>query len=269
MSSPAAFTGSVPKTYHTYLGPLIFEDYARDMARRLGVRPGERVLELACGTGIATREIAGAVAKGGGTLLATDLNQAMLDVARAAVGDGAGVEYQAVDACALPFGDRSFDVLACQYGVMFFPDKMKAMREARRVLSPGGRYVFSVWDSLEHNPIARVVHETVAAMYPANPPGFLGGTPYAWFDRKAIERVVRAGGFERCEIETVRFPCVAPSAEDAARAFVEGTPLLGQLTERGVKDPAPVRMAVAKELGSRFGERPCKATMRAVVVKAG
>ncbi len=266
MSSPTAFTGSVPRTYHTYLGPLIFQDYAKDLARRLAVKPGERVLELACGTGIVTRELVRGVG-GGASVMATDLNPAMLEVAKPEVGDGK-VEYQAADACSLPFADRSFDAIACQYGVMFFPDKVKSMREARRVLKPGGRYAFNVWDSLEHNPIAKMVHETLAAMYPANPPTFLGSTPYAWFDRTEIERVVRAGGFERCRIETVGFPCTAPQAEDAARGFVEGTPLFGALTERGVKDFAPVRAAVTKALAAKFGEKPCVSTMRAVVVMA-
>jgi ubiquinone/menaquinone biosynthesis C-methylase UbiE len=264
MSSASAFTGSVPKTYHTFLGPMIFEDYARDMSRRLAVRDGARVLELACGTGIVTREIAAAM-PAGATLLATDLNAAMLEVARTHMAGDGRVMYQAVDACELPFADRSFDVIACQYGVMFFPDKVKAMQEARRVLVPGGRYVFSVWDALEHNPIPRAVHETLAAMFPADPPLFLAKTPYGWSDRAEIQRVVRAGGFQECTIETVGFPCAAATSEDAARAWCEGTPLLAALSERGVSDPAPVRRAVAKVLAERFGERPCRSIMRAVV----
>lgn len=267
MSSHVAFVGSVPRTYHALLVPLIFEGFARDMARRLGVRPRERVLELACGTGIVTREIAATM--DGGTLLATDLNPAMLDVARAELEHVRGVEFQVVDACDLPFEDRSFDVLACQFGVMFFSDKVKAMREARRVLVPGGRYVFNVWDSLEHNPIPRAVQEVVTAMYPDNPPTFLRSAPYGWSDRGEIERVVRAGGFDRCEIVTVSLPCSAPSAEDAARAYIEGTPLLGSLTERGVTDLAPVRREIASVLGARFGTAPCVSTMRAVVVILG
>ncbi|MEK6702966.1 MAG: class I SAM-dependent methyltransferase [Planctomycetota bacterium] len=268
MSSPVAFTGSVPRTYHTYLGPMIFDDYAHDMARRLAVREGERVLELACGTGIVTREIVKTLPKSA-KLLATDLNQAMLDVAKVEVADDYRVTYQAVDACELPFGDGSFEAIACQYGVMFFPDKVKAMAAAKRVLAPGGRYIFNVWDSLEHNPIPRAVHETLAAMFPVNPIPFLAKTPYGYSDRAEIERVVQAGGFGKCMTETVGFPCTAPTAQDAAKAWCEGTPILAALAERGVSDPTPVRQAVAKVLGEKFGERPCKSTMRAVVVTAG
>ncbi len=267
MSEATAFAGSVPKTYHAHLVPLIFEDYARDLVARLGPCGGQRILELACGTGVVTREIARAMPSDA-TLIATDINEAMIEVARPYVGADARVKFQKVDACELPFADASFDAIVCQYGVMFFPDRVKAMREARRVLVPGGRYLFNVWDSLEHNPIPRAVHETVAAIFPENPPMFLAKMPYGWSDRGEIERVVRAGGFANCTIETVGFPCVAPTAEDAARGFIEGTPLLAGLAERGVKDPVEQRRAATKVLAEKFGERPCRSTKRAVVVVA-
>ena len=268
MASPSAFTGSIPKTYHTYLGPLLFEDYARDLARRLAPRPGDRILELACGTGIATRELLAALPRGQGTLAATDLNDAMLEVARAHVPADPRLTFRQADACSLPFEDRSFDAIACQYGVMFFPDKEKAMREARRVLSPGGRYVFNVWDSLEHNPIPRIIHETVAAMFPTNPPNFLAAAPHGWHNRAEIERTTRAGGFTKVTLESVDFPSSAPTAEDAARAFIEGTPLLPALAERGLTDPTPARNAAAKALAKHLGDHPCRSTMRAIVVTA-
>jgi SAM-dependent methyltransferase len=195
------------------------------------------------------------------------LNQPMLDLA-AEVGTARPVEWRQADAMQLPFEDGSFDAVLCQFGAMFFPDKVCAMREARRVLRPGGRYCFNVWDSLALSPIANVVQETLGAMYPANPPTFLGDTPHSWFDLADIERVVREGGFARCEVEPLTLPCVAPTAEQAARAYVEGTPLFGALAERGVSDFGPVRRAVEKELAARFGARPCSSTMRAIVVTA-
>ena len=265
MSFPAAFSGSVPKTYHTFLGPMIFEDYAKDMARRLAVKPGERVLELACGTGIVTQEILRTL-PAGASLVATDLNEAMIAVARPTLGADPRVALSVADACALPFGDGSFDAMACQSGLMFVPDKVKALQEARRVLKPGGRYVFNVWDALEHNPISKAVHETLGALYPADPPMFLAKMPFGWSGRAEIERVCRAGGFATVTLETVGFPCVAASAADAARAWIDGTPLSAALVERGVSDSAPVRAAVEKVLAERFGEAPCRSTMRAVVV---
>jgi ubiquinone/menaquinone biosynthesis C-methylase UbiE len=266
MSRSAAFVGSIPATYHRYLGPLIFEDYAADLTRRLAVRSGERVLELACGTGIVTRRLVSALPLDA-TLTATDLNEAMLKQAREIAGDDSRVTFRQADACAIPFQDSSFDALACQFGVMFFPDKELAMREARRVLKPGGRYIFNVWDSLEHNSIPHVVHETVAARFPTNPPDILQAAPYGYFDRAEIERVCLAAGFTRVKLETVAFPSVAPDAEVAARGFIEGTPLLVALQDRGVTDPAPLRAAATQALAARFGARPCRSTMRAVVVE--
>jgi ubiquinone/menaquinone biosynthesis C-methylase UbiE len=267
VSQSAAFVGSIPSTYDRYLGPLIFEDYAADLVRRLAPRSGERVLELACGTGIVTRRLAGAL-PAGAALTATDLNEAMLQVARGAVAADARVTFQQADACAIPFPNASFNAIVAQFGVMFFPDKLKAMREARRVLAPGGRYLFNVWDSLEHNPIPRIVHETVAARFPANPPNFLKAAPYGYFDRAEIERVVREAGFTSVTCEAVKFPSIAPAAEDAARGFIEGTPLLLGLQERGVQDPAPFRQAAAAALAERFGDQPCVTTMQALVFTA-
>jgi SAM-dependent methyltransferase len=268
MTSSAAFSGSIPQAYHTFLGPLIFQAYSADMARRLAPRAGEHILELACGTGIVTRAIVDALPSGSARLTATDLNQPMLDVASTHIGADPRVTFQVTDACKVPFADRAFDAIACQFGVMFFPDKEQAMREARRVLKPGGRYVFNVWDSLAHNPIPRVAHETVQGMLPQNPPTFLARLPYAYHDLGELERVTRAAGFTSFAAERVELPCSAPSAEDAARAFVEGTPVQAELAERGVNDPAPFRAAVAKALAERFGDRPCRSTMRAIVVVA-
>jgi len=267
MASVSAFVGSIPKTYHQHLGPLLFEGYARDMASRLGLREGARLLELACGTGIVTGAVAGSLPPGA-SLIATDLNEAMLDIARQTVSFHVGVTYRQADACALPFAAGAFDVLFCQFGVMFFPDKALAMREARRVLAPGGRYVFNVWDSLEHNPIPAVVHDAVVRLFPDNPPVFLKVGPYGYFDRAELERVVRAAGFTAFTAEAVELPSVAPTAQDAARGFVEGTPLRVALQERGVTDPAPVRDSAAAALAGRFGDRPCASTMRAIVCTA-
>jgi len=266
MTAPA-FAGSIPQNYHTYLVPLIFDAYAKDMARRLAPGPNARVLELACGTGVVTKELLHAMPEDA-RLTATDLSLPMLEIARTFVGPDPRVTFQPADACAIPFGDRSFDLIACQYGVMFFPDKDKAMKEARRVLAPGGRYVFNVWGALAQNPIARVGHETVGKLYPNNPPTFLHRLPFGYSDKKELERVVRAGGFAHVEAQTVEFPCVAPSAEDAARGFIEGTPVAVELSERGVTDMTPVRRAVTEALAKEFGDRPCRATMSAVVVTA-
>lgn len=269
MASNTAFVGSVPENYHKYLGPLLFEPYARDLAGRVRVPAGGRMLEIACGTGIVTRRLAAALPEGA-TLTATDLNEAMLDVARRHVGaEGQQrVSFRVADAQELPFADGSFDRVVCQFGMMFLPDKERGMREARRVLRPGGRFLFSVWDSLERNPMALTLHETLERLFPVNTPDFLK-TPFGWNDRAEIERVVRAGGFREISMEAVALMTESPSPMDVARGFTEGNPLGAQLQERGVTDFGPVQRAIAEALGAKFGHSPCRAERRALVFEVG
>lgn len=269
MSTPT-FSGSVPNTYHTFLGPLIFDAYAKDMAARITplikANPNSRLLELAAGTGIVTKQVLASLPPTA-KLTVTDISEPMLGVAKAVLSDPR-LTFQSADACQLPFADLSFDTLLCQYGVMFFPDKVQAMKEARRVLAPGGTYIFNIWDSFEHNPIPHTVHQTLATLIPTNPIPFLAKMPFGYSDRAEIERVTRAGGFTIIKIETVEFPSSAPSAADAARAWVEGTPIFAALNERNITDTAPIRAAVEKALASKFGNNPCRSTMRAIVVTA-
>jgi ubiquinone/menaquinone biosynthesis C-methylase UbiE len=264
MASNAAFVGTIPETYDRFLGPLLFEPYAQDMAGRVRRAGGVRVLELACGTGIVTRALL-AVLASGGELTATDLNEAMLGVARENAGTDPRLRVQQADACSLPFPDRSFDLIVCQFGVMFFPDKAGSMREARRVLALGGRYLFNVWDSLEHNPIPAAVQESLEELLPSNPPRFLAQTPYGWFDPKAIESTVRAGGFTSVRHDVVAFPSESSSAADAARGLIEGTPILIALSERGITDTRAIREATSDRLAAGFGKAPCRSTMQALV----
>ena len=170
-ASDASFAGSLPAFYQQYLVPLIFEPYAADLAQRLARRPLRRVLEIAAGTGVVTRHLASTLPDTV-TIVATDLNQAMLDQA-ATTGTSRPVEWRQADASQLPFPDQSFDAVVCQFGVMFFPDKPRAYAEARRVLRPGGVFLFNVWDRIEHNEFADVVTAELARRYPDDPPRFL------------------------------------------------------------------------------------------------
>jgi ubiquinone/menaquinone biosynthesis C-methylase UbiE len=273
-SAPSpAFAGSIPRTYHDLLGPLIFEPYANDLAARVAALRPLRILETACGTGIVTRKLLAAIQANSAPaptaeLVATDISEPMLAIARQQVGPAANLTFQPVDACTLPFPDRSFDTLVCQYGFMFFPDKVQAMKEARRVLKPGARLLFNVWDSLDHNPIPSRAHDLMLARFPANPPMFLAEKPFGWSNRAEIERTVRAGGFTNATLETLSFPSQAPTAAEAARAWIEGTPLLPALAERGFPDPTQIREELTRTLARDFGDHPCRSTMQAVVVTA-
>jgi SAM-dependent methyltransferase len=216
----AAFVGSIPERYDRNLGPIIFADYAADIARRAAAGKPAKVLETAAGTGIVTRALRDHLAADT-RLTATDLNPPMLEVARTKFRPGEQVEFQQADAMALPFADGSFDTVVCQFGVMFFPDKRAAYREARRVLRPGGRFIFSVWDRLVENELSQIVNDVVAALFPEDPPGFLARTPYAYYDIGAIRGELADAGFSSIAAETLQnFSCAA-SARDAVIGFAK------------------------------------------------
>ncbi len=188
-----AFVGSIPENYDRYLGPLLFHDYADAMAARLDVRPGVCVLETACGTGIVTERLVARLA-GHGTLVASDLNEPMLAYAGAKLRGARRLEWQVADGTKLPFDDRSFDTVVCQFGLMFFPDKAAGVREAFRVLEPGGRFLVSVWDRLEDNPVPRITHETIATFFPSDPPQFYT-IPFSLHDPAVVSRLLEGAGF--------------------------------------------------------------------------
>jgi len=245
------FTGSIPQLYESHMVPLIFEPYAADIAARMRSRPLTRVLELAAGTGVVTRALATALPKNI-TIVATDLNQAMIDHA-ASVGTSRPVEWKQADAMKLPFDDASFDAVVCQFGVMFFPDKPKAFAETRRVLKPGGLYLFNVWDRIEENEFADVVGQALARVFPADPPRFMARTPHGHHDRDAIRRDLAAGGFRAApRIDTVAARSRAASPRIPAVAYCQGTPWRSEIEARGSLATATdvAEAAIAERFGS-------------------
>lgn len=177
-ASHAAFIGSIPQYYDQYLGPLIFEEYGADLARRISVPSGGTVLETAAGTGIATRHLRNALPNDV-RIVVTDLNEPMLEFAKRKFASHPNIEFQSADATQLAFADDSFDAVVCQFSLMFFPDKPAAIREAARVLRPGGTFAFSLWDSYAHNHLIRTVNDTLSSLFPKNPPSFFD-TPYGY-----------------------------------------------------------------------------------------
>jgi len=264
--SSAAFVGSIPELYDRHLGPLLFEPYARDLAARLApAATPRRVLELACGTGLLTRRLRERLAPDV-ALVATDLNEGMLEVARARLGPLPALTFQQADAQSLPFADAEHGAVVCQFGWMFFPDKPRAAREALRVLARGGQLLFNVWDSLAENPLGRVVHETLARLFPADPPDFYR-VPFGFHDPDAIRAQLRDAGFERIEVEGVAHTARAPAAEHAAIGLVRGNPVVAAIQQRG-GDPEHVVRAVASALRAQLGAGPLEAPMRALAIAA-
>lgn len=263
-SGDAAFTGGVPELYERLFVPLLFAPYAADLARRVAALRPRAVLETACGTGVVTRVLTAAL-PAGTEVVATDLNQPMLDRA-ARSGTARPVTWQQADAQALPFADGAFDVVACQFGVMFLPDRVRGHAEARRVLRPGGTLLFSVWDTIAANVLAGIVTDALAAQFPADPPRFLVRTPHGHADPGVIAAELAAAGFpEPPRIDVVAGRSVAPSAADAARAYCQGTPLAGEIAARG-GDAEAATAACAAAIAARYGDGEVDAPMRALVV---
>jgi len=260
-----AFTGSIPKLYETHLVPLIFAPYAEDLKKRVRAMNPSRILEVAAGTGVVTRALA-TVANAGTSIVATDLNQAMLDEA-AAMGTDRPVVWQQADAMALPFPDDAFDAVVCQFGAMFFPDKSKAFSEARRVLKPGGSFIFNVWDRISENEFADTITTALEAVFPDAPPRFLARTPHGYHDRSAIERDLAAGGFTKPpRMETVAARSRAESAHMPAFAYCQGTPLRNEIETRDASRLAEATDAAEVAIAQRFGTHGVDGKIQACVV---
>ena len=229
--SDKIFSGSIPELYEKYLVPLIFEPYAQDLARRVGSEPVSRVLEIAAGTGVVTRAVVDAL-EPDVSVVATDLNQSMLDYG-ASIRADENVEWRQADALALPFNDATFDAVVCQFGVMFFPDRAKAYSEALRVLKRGGRLLFNVWDHIGENEFADIVTESLAGVFPADPPLFLARTPHGYSDIDQIASDLRRGGFTASpNVETMDARSKASNPSIPAIAYCQGTPLRNEIESR-------------------------------------
>jgi SAM-dependent methyltransferase len=262
--SSTEFTGSIPRYYDESLGPVMFEPYAADLVQRVPMSGGMRVLELACGTGIVTRLLRAAL-PAWATLVATDLNEAMVSYARAAVPQEA-IDWQAADAQALPFADASFDVVVCQFGIMFLPDIPRGFGEAHRVLAPGGTLLANAWHALADNPAHLALHDAVVAMFPEDPPRFFD-TPYGYHERARMLADAAAGGFDDVQLDDVRLHGHGPSALDFATGFVRGSPLTHELVRRGA-DLDSVARDVGDVLARDGGSAPFTLDLAATVITA-
>ena len=251
MADVTAFTGKIPENYERYLSSLLFDPFADDLVGRLPVHDGMRILEVACGTGIVTRRLVAKLA-GRGTIVATDLNEAMFAHARTRLPGPGDATWRHADGTSLPFETRSFDAVVCQFGVMFFSDKAAGAREAFRVLKPGGLYLFNVWDALEHNPVPRLTHETIAV-------------PFSYHDVTAIESLLREAGFEAVRVERVAKEGKSASTAEAAIGLIEGNPVFGEIMQRRPEALSEIKTAVAARLARELGDHPLRARLRAIV----
>ena len=260
------FVGDIPVHYDRGLGPIIFTDFADDMARRVAALSPRRVLETCAGTGIVTRRLRDLL-PADALLTATDLNPPMLEVARGKFATGEAIELQPADAMALPFPDGAFDATVCQFGVMFFPDKAKSYAEAYRVLAPGGHYLFSVWDGHQHNAFGRIVHETVAGFFPTDPPQFFQ-VPFGYHRVDPIKEAVADAGFTDFKVAVLAREKTIPTAAALANGFVNGSPVGEQIRARGGVDPAQVVDALTAAFHREFGADPGRMKLQVIVFEA-
>ena len=266
--SDRLFAGSIPQFYERYMVPLMFEPYATDLASRVARLRPSRVLEIAAGTGVVTRRLA-TMLPPGVAIVATDLNQQMLDQA-AAMAPALNIEWRQADATLLPFPDGSFDVVVCQFGVMFFPDKPRAMSEARRVLQPGGAFIFSVWDRIEHNEFTDTVDRALLEFFAHDPPRFMVRVPHGYYDAAVITQDLARGGFERAPaITTVAARSRADSSRFAAVALCQGTPLRSEIEVRGPGMLEEATDVADAAIANRFGHGAVEGRMQAHVVATG
>ena len=265
--SDKVFSGSMAELYDTYLVPLIFQDYANDLAERVAALSPQSISEIAAGTGVVPRALSPRL-DASAHYTVTDLNQPMLDYAASRHDADSRITWQQADAVALPFDDKSFDVVACQFGVMFFPDRAAAYEQVRRVLKPGGRFIFSVWDNLGVNEIANIVSKTAESIFPEDPPRFLPRTPYGYYDVDAISSELAGAGFADISPSTQTETSPAPSPREAAAAFCEGTPLRSEIEARDANLLGHVTERATQTIAERFGGGPIAAKIQAHIFTA-
>ncbi len=260
-SADTSWLESMPEVYDRCLGLAVFAPFAAELSLRAAAVPHARVLELAAGTGIVTAGLVEALP--GAEITATDLNQAMVTYASQRT---PGPKWEVADAQSLTYADDSFDLVICQFGVMFLPDRIGAYRGVRRVLAPGGSFIFNVWDTLETHEVESAVIDVMAELFPHDPPDFLRRVPHGYADPARLRADVQAAGLVVADLDRVELTGKAPSAAVLAEGYCLGTPLRFELQERGNLSDLVPRVAAA--LTSRLGDGLVEADMAAYVVRA-
>jgi SAM-dependent methyltransferase len=269
MTSPQPtnlFTDDVAELYDKTLVPLIFAPYARDLATRVQALQPKAVLEVACGTGVVTRALA-LTLPATCAITATDLSDSMLAYGKS-VGTARHVSWCQADVMALPHDSESFDVVVCQFGAMFFANRVAAYREIRRVLRPRGIFLFNVWNGIEQNDFTAVITEALGRRYPENPPSFMARIPHGYGSPSDIESDIRIAGFETCHLSLRDDISSAINPEQVALALCQGTPLRKELEFREPGGLERATAAAAEAIRQRYGNGPIHARISAIVVSA-
>ncbi|WP_276501811.1 class I SAM-dependent methyltransferase [Terrimonas pollutisoli] len=263
--APFSFSGSVPHHFDQYQGPIFFEPYALEIAKRIEPSSVHLALEIACGTGRVTRHLR-EVIPAASKLIASDISSDMLAVAKEKL-KAVNVDWQIIDAKELPFNDNSIDLVVCCFGYMFVPDKPKAFAEAYRVLRPGGVLLFSTWDQLVHN-AASHVHRKTVKKYLEEPLPETYKLPFSMNDDNEIRESLQNAGFTEITIERVDKAAISPTAKEAAYGLSQGGALYNEIVKRNPAWIEEITMTIEKELAEKFGAAPMIAPMRALITEA-
>jgi SAM-dependent methyltransferase len=224
------FVGSVPENYERHLVPSIFGPWARDLVEMAALGPGERVLDIACGTGIVARTAARRVGSGG-RVVGLDVSAPMLDAARsAAAAEGVSIEWREGSAVKLPLPDTAFDLVLCQQGLQFFPDRSAALREMHRVLSPGGRLVLSVWRPIDHSPGFAVLAEALTRHVSFQAGTLMTSGPFGLSSTEELRTLIAGANFSDITIRPAVKILRYPSPDEFVLRYAAGSALAGPVT---------------------------------------
>jgi SAM-dependent methyltransferase len=257
----SGYVDEVVIPYDRDLGPVLFEHYGADTARRVAEQAPMDVLEIAAGTGIVTRHLRNLLAKDA-RLTAIDISDSMMDVARSKFLPSEQITFQNADATALPFNDEAFDAVFCQFGIMFF-DREKGFREVYRTLKPNGRYLFRVWDSERYNPFASLSFEVLKQYFPSAPPQFLFDPVSCHQIDPLKEQLIRIG-FDPVVISVQRHEYDILDVTAFARALVY-TPVIFEIRDKGGVDPEEIVKELANAFKKEFGSNPMRYPMQAIL----
>jgi SAM-dependent methyltransferase len=251
--------------YDHFFGPLFFEPYSIEVVKRIDPSLVSVALEIAAGTGRVTRHIRERIAPSA-KLIASDISEEMLAVARKKLGH-LNIDWRNIDAQQLPFEDNSVDLIVCCFGYMFVPNKPKAFAEAYRVLKPGGVFLFTTWDKLEHNAVSYAAR-SLAEKYLGGPLPESYDLAVSMNDTADIRLLIEEAGFLKSSIEKVEQFSVCPTAKEAATGLVDGGFIFNEIRERNPEKMDEIKNELEKELSEKFGAAPMRAPISAVICQA-
>jgi len=264
--STISFSGTIAKVYDEVQGPVYFEPYAIETAIRVAKLNPQNVLETACGTGRVTNHLH-KVLSPHASLTATDISTDMMAIAKKKLSSEKNLSWLEADALQLPFADSTFDVVVCQFGIMFFPDKKKGLNEAFRVLKNGGTFLATTWSKLELNEIAAAGRNILKEFFDNDPPRTMN-VAFSMHNKTEIKDLFSESGFTNVQIEMVVKTSVSESAEELASALIEGSTIREFIIQKDASALPMLKQKTESAIIANCGNHPVKGKMEAIYIAA-